>query len=395
MNEPIVMGDVSPVEGMESPSSSRRDEDWSFRRQLRRGGRSEIVMALPKPWAMAHGLDVGQEVTLWPVRGGGLLVTGAKGFQLPQSLHIEVKPGEPPEHTFRRLVGGYLSGATELTVSAPKGFNAETRRIIKEFRRRTSKLEVVSEIPTDQILQDIEAGDHLGIPQLVRRMFQLTLDMQREAGASWSRSAESAPRAMATVDDEVDKVAWRVQRTFVRSLHLQPTTSGALPSAAEAVYFLLIARALERISDHAVRLAEEGARLAAAAPPDSVLRALSDAHRQVLEVLGGALTLVEHPDSVRANDVIDMAEMVCTGRSTLMERFLVPRNGVPLSPLILAPAILILESIDRTASYAADIAEVVIDRESFKLITGELPAKAASPLSLHSAKVEKKTKEKR
>jgi phosphate uptake regulator len=312
----------------------------------------------------------------------------------PATLYIMIHPGAPPEHTFRRLIGGYLGGATKVEVSASKEFDADIRHALKEFRRRTSKLEVVSEQPNSQTMQDIERGDQLGIPQLVRRMFQLTLDIQREAAASWFPREGTPPRSLVYVDDEVDKVAWRVQRTLLRTLLLDPTKATMAPSAAEEVFFLMIARSLERISDHAAKLAEEGGQLATAAPPANVLKAISDLHRQVLGMLEASEDLVENPDSDRANEIIDTADAVHSGKAVLMERFFVPKQGVHLSPRILVSATLILDSIDRIASYVADIAEVAIDREAFGIITGGHHSKRAPPIISQATKRESKKKEK-
>lgn len=376
--------DLAPSEGEGQPHL----------RQLRRGSRSEIVVAVPRKWALANGLDAGHRVTMRSVQGGGLLIVGEASPAPPASLYVMVHSGSPPEHTFRRLIGGYLGGATKLEVSSSKQFDPEIRHILKEFRRRTSKLEVVSEQPNSQTMLDIERGDQLGIPQLVRRMFQLTLDIQREASSSWLPRIGAPARSLVDMDDEVDKVAWRVQRTLLRTLLLDPTMATMAPSAAEEVFFLMITRSLERISDHAAKLSEEGALMAAAAPPANVLKAITDLHRQVLEMLEAAGNLIDNPDSHRANEIIDTADAVHLGKAALMERFFVPKQGVHLSPRVLVPATLILESIDRIASYVSDIAEVAIDREAFGIITGGHHRMSIPPANSRATTQENKRKEK-
>ena len=319
---------------------------------------------------------------------------GENSSNSPASLYIMVHQGSPPEHTFRRLIGGYLGGATKLEVSSSKEFDPDVRHVLKEFRRRTSKLEVVSEQPNSQTMLDIERGDQLGIPQLVRRMFQLTLDIQREASSSWYPRIGAPARSLVDMDDEVDKVAWRVQRTLLRTLLMDPSVATMAPSAAEEVFFLMITRSLERISDHAAKMAEEGAQMAAAAPPANVLKAITDLHKQVLGMLETSGDLIDNPDSHRANEIIDTADAVHQGKATLMERFFVPKQGVHLSPRVLVPATLILESIDRIASYVTDIAEVAIDREAFGIITGGHQSRRASPVSSQATTKDNKKKEK-
>jgi phosphate uptake regulator len=325
-------------------------------------GSVTVGVVLPKSWIGDRGLAPGSAVELRTLHDGALLVRAPEPDGVQDTCTIPVPLDTPPEHLFRQLVAAYLGGATEVLLVEPGGITAETRGIARTFGRRTVQPEIVSDDGDLLVLRDISAGRDLALPLLLRRMFQLVHEMQSTAGGFLDPRTPADLGGLAQRDDEVDRQAWLVERTLVLRLDPRRLGEGDPTPRHDPLSPLLLARALERVGDHAVVLGENAARLAECPVPDAVTSALRAYHRQALGYLASAYEATEHPEVDRANDLIDTGEALLAAHATLIESFLV-RDGAPeLSPLASASLGLVLQSIDRTAAYAQDIAQVALDR---------------------------------
>jgi phosphate uptake regulator len=354
-------------------------ESTNAPRRLQRMGSVTVGVVLPKSWIGERGLTPGCAVEVRTLRDGALLVRAPEPEGVRDTCTIGVPANTPPEHLFRQLVAAYLGGATEVVLVEPGGVTSETRSIARVFGRRTVQPEVVSDAGDVLILRDISAGPELELPLLLRRMYQLVHEMQKTAGEFLDRDRLADLGSLSQRDDEVDRQAWLVERTLVLRLDPRRLGEGDPIPRHDPVSPLLLARALERIGDHAVTLGENAARLGECHVPEAVTSALRAYHRQALEYLASAFDAVEHPDVDRANDLIDTGEALLAAHATLTESFLV-RDGAPeLTPLASACLGLVLQSIDRTAAYAQDIAQVGLDRAIAARIETARPEAETSP----------------
>ena len=331
-------------------------------RRLQRMGSVTGGVVLPRSWVGERGLAVGSPIQLKALPDGALLLRAPEPPELRDRCVIPVASGTSPEHLFRQLIASYLAGASEFVLTEPGGITAETRSIARTFGRRTVQPEVVSDEGETIVLRDVTAGPELALPLLLRRMYQLVYELQKTAGELLEPGSRLDPSVLATRDDEVDRQAWLVERTLVLRLDPDRIVERELTSPRDPVSPLLLARSLERIADHAVVLGENAARFTECPIPASVRSALKAYHGQALEYLRSAFEVAENPEVDRANELIDTGEALLAAHTTLTESFLVRGAAPELTPLASACLGLVLQSIDRTAAYAQDIAQVGLDR---------------------------------
>jgi phosphate uptake regulator len=327
-------------------------------------GSVTVGVSLPRDWITRRGLAIGSPVYLRTLPNGSLLLRDRTETPGTASVTLVVSETEPGEHVFRRLVAAYLRGADEFVLHQPNGLSSEARKMALAFARRTVQPEVVSEDERTLVLRDVSRENPLPMPRLLRRMFQVVLELHRTAGATWtdgSRRDSSGPLDL--LDDEVDRYAWLVERLLGLEFARAASGSGNGASPSDALQLLLLARALERIGDHAVQIAEQGTHLREASVPAALARSLSDYHEQVLANFASAFAVAERPNPDSANEIIDAGEALHAAHAALTERFLV-RGGAKLSPPVVTALGLLLQSIDRTTAYAQDIAQVGLDRDA-------------------------------
>jgi phosphate uptake regulator len=239
---------------IESGSGTRTDGS----RRLQRMGAVTMGVSLPREWVGRHGLGVGSPVFLEPLADGSILVRDRTREEAPRTAEIRVRTDRPREHLFRRLVAAYLDGAQEFQVVEPGGLSSASLSVARTFVRRTIQPEIVSEDGERLHLRDVSRGSELDVAPLLKRMHQIVQRLHEEAAASFGGGLRGPADNWPARDDEVDRHAWLIERILALRAG---APGGGLASAFGAIpQLFVIVRSLERVADHAVQIAEHGAR---------------------------------------------------------------------------------------------------------------------------------------
>lgn len=351
--------------GLEAPIEAVRPggtRSGTTERKLQRMGAVTVGVSLPREWVGQRGLAVGSTIRLSSRPDGSLVLLDRSPTPEVRRATMVIDPRATSEHVFRGLIGAYLTGASEFDLRVPGGLTPEVRATVRTFVRRTIQPEIVSEEGDAILLRDVSLGSFLPVPSLIRRMYQVVRGLQIDAGRCWQDSDARRQPQLEVRDDEVDRYAWLVER--VLALHGWaglPEREGSGPGE-DPLGDLLVARYLERIGDHAVRIEEHGLRLRDAGMPRKVLDALTDYHEQVLAHVEEAFEAAQRGDVDRANEVIDTGAALHATHDALFESLLYQSGPGRVAPAAHASLSLLLESLDRTTAYSQDIGEVGLDR---------------------------------
>jgi phosphate uptake regulator len=327
-------------------------------RKLHRLGSVSVGIALPRQWVARRGLTSGAAVFVSTRPDGTILVRDGRDFPGAATAQLHVPTGGAPEHLFRQLLRAYLSGAQRFEVEEEGGLSAEARGAVLEFVRRTIRPEVVSDDGHRIVIADVSRGADLAVGPVLRRMSQVVLDRLRIAGRSWVDASATKANDWRARDDEVDRHAWLIERILVLRPWPEAGSTGFPSALSETFAPLFLARALERAADHAVLIAERGARLREANLPDATYRSLTAYHKQVADHLELATRVAEARDPTDANLVVDAGEALHETAVALRERFW--SRGLSTPPSVVAALGLLIESLDRITSYAQDIAQLAV-----------------------------------
>lgn len=325
-------------------------------RRIQKTGGSTYIVSLPKSWVTERGLRAGDVLQFTP-RSDGSLTLYADSGPRPGTLRrlVEVSNDDPEEHLFRRLVAEYIAGAPLLEIHTPNRMSARTRDVVRNFAQRMIGPEILEETADSVILQDVIGPNPLPIPSVIRRMHQMVRAMQTDAMAAFRDQDPAIARDVVERDWEIDRLHWFVGKqvtTALRDARALGTIGLTLP---ECTTYLQASRVLERIADHAVRIATTVERLGREKPPAQIVAELDRLSAVAARGLSESLEALEQRDIARANAVLDETTRMPAEREKILHQLSSKRGRLAVALAY------VLESIERSALYASDLAEIAIN----------------------------------
>lgn len=325
-------------------------------RRIQKTGGSTFIVSLPKTWVASRGLGAGDQLLFSSRPDGSLaLYTDERPRTEGPRRSITVSNGMDRDHLFRQLVAEYIAGAPLLEVRTHGRMSAKTREVVREFAQRMIGPEILEESSDAVILQDVVGANPLPLPSVVRRMHHMVMAMQTDAMAAFSDRDNAIAQDVMERDWEVDRLHWFVQKQVTTALHDQRALNGLGLTLPECATYLLASRVLERIADHAVRIAEVTKLLGPARLPSSAVVGLQNLSQQALQALETAVETLFNADSAKSNRVLDDMARLLSQRQKLLNDLLSRPGRVAVALAY------VLESLERTGLYASDLAEIALN----------------------------------
>jgi phosphate uptake regulator len=325
-------------------------------RRIQKTGGSTFIISLPKSWVVDRGLHPGDVLQFTP-RADGSLTVYPEGGSRPgtQRRRVEITNEIPIDHLFRLLVSEYIAGAPLLEIHTPGRMSAPTREVVRSFAQRMIGPEILEETSDSVILQDVIGPNPLPIPSVIRRMHQMVRAMQSDAMAAFRGQDTAIGRDVVERDWEVDRLHWFVGKqvtTALRDARALTTIGLTLPECAT---YLQVSRVLERIADHAVRIASTVDMLGREKLPGALVGELERLAHAASEALSAALDALEKKDIGAANAVLDGVAGIPKEREQILHQLGSKRGRVAVALAY------VLESLERSALYASDLAEIAMN----------------------------------
>jgi phosphate uptake regulator len=326
-------------------------------RKVQLTGGSSITVTLPKTWVEKTKLQPGDVVGCTQQSDGSLAIHAhAKGEREVQKYHVEVGD-EESEYLFRKIIAAYLMGYDAIVVTSKRPLTPAARLAIRQGVRRIIGLEIVEEEPSSITVQDFLDPREFHMDKALRRMSMLTQAMQEEAFAALRDPNTEVLQSLKDRDDEVDRLYWLVNKQYHAMMRDVSYAAKMDLTASQALNFLLVARLIERTADHADRIAHQAVDLARTKGMDVFTTRLEKEGRRATELFRDSIQTFLKKDAKRANTIIDQANEFSKGQEKLL------KDAAALSAEAMSHLAFIIESIGRTAAYAADISEVAINHK--------------------------------
>jgi phosphate uptake regulator len=329
-------------------------------RKLQVTGGSTFILSLPKEWAIRNELKRGSSMVVREEDDGSLSVSPSKFVKKEKQdeAFIKASTNDNPDAIMRTAISAYLDGYNILHIRAPaqKVLSSKVRNHLKNFARHyLVGTEIVIDTPTELTLQVLLNYPELTVQNALSRMSIIASSMHKEALNALKTLDCSASKSVIETDREVNRFGLYIVRLLKLAVsNPRVVKEIGLNSQRDCLGYRLIAKAVERTADHATKIAENTLSL-----KEQVSGEFSEKLTQLsalaISMFENAVDALFRRDFNLAETVIEKLGQVhkLEKETVLLMQSTKTEDAVNLR--------LIIESVRRTAEYASDISEVVLN----------------------------------
>ncbi len=315
-------------------------------RKLQLTGGSSLAITLPKKWVDHFGLKSKDTVIIYSQKSGSLIIQPARHKE--QLLKTVLKiDGLTKDMLTRELIAHYISGSDEVTIKSQR-ITHDQRNRIREVSHSLIGYEIIDESSEEVFIKNIFDATKFPIIQNVEKMFVIAKSMFNDAIKAITQNNKALARDVIDRDFEIDKLQLAIMRQFYTLIQGRIYDEEIGLSQADLNYYESVATQLERIADHAVKIAK------VVITVDKKLESIVSSHiknitKKVLPLLEYSEEMVRKLDKTLAHKILD--------KNPEVERILsVDKTVKSFKEVIVA------DSLDRLRGYVMNIAEITIDQ---------------------------------
>jgi phosphate uptake regulator len=324
-------------------------------RKVQVTGGSTYTVSLPKEWATDNDVSAGSVVEFYSEEDLLVLSPRHGDDQEEGELSIEGLDGD---QLTRAVMTMYVSGFDVIRFSAPR-VTAKQRRTIREAAQGLVGLEVIEETGDRVVLRDLLDSAELSVHNAITRMRLIAMAMLSDAVAALVDNDDELAQDVLERDDDVDRLYYMVSRVF-RTVLRNPAAATEIGFARETVFdYQTGARQLERIADHATKIAAIA--LDVGGVDDPIVEGLHDLQAAVEAVPETAMDALLSDDSDQA---VSLASNARGELPAIDERAGEVGDAIREleDPELAQSLALVVDSLSRTADYGGNIAESALQK---------------------------------
>jgi len=327
-------------------------------RKVQFTGRASYIVNLPKRWIIKQNIHQGDSLVVIPQADGSLRIAPKSMARRDESLEAVMKvPADLDNDALtRRLVSLYLSGYNTVRLVASGGVTMVQREAVKDLiRTRFVGTEIVSESSDSMTLQVLMSLPELPVEDALRRMSIITGFMLKDAFRAVETLDKSLANSVMRADDEVDRFSLYVIRQLVSAVMNQMVMKEiGLSSPAECLGYRVVVKTVERMADHAARIASTVVSMDRKLD-SSTLADMAEFKALDAQALDASLAALFKRDYSMAEGVFAVVSRCRKLDAKVLARISEKKSGDETTSRLVA------EDLRRWAEYAADIAEVVLN----------------------------------
>lgn len=323
-------------------------------RKIQVTGGSTHVISLPKRWIDRSGLQRSDALAIHEEPDGSLLLVPHSDTR-PRQRRVEIAVKDPVKESelVRRLVGAYLAGADIIELTSRGRMDPQVRQIVRATIRDLVGVEIFEESAGSMTLHDLVGVAEMDLRKTVTRMHRIARMMFDEAMVAFQTNDRDLAREVSSRDDELDRLEWHVSKQM-HALLEQPRLAARLQiRPAEALNLTLVARALERMGDHASKIC----RILPEDPvPLPIIEAMVRHSEVVRSMWDEAFNALKRDNFEQASGAADQGKAASAWKAPFSQTL----HDLPGE--LAEPLTIIADSIDRVRGYAIDVAEIAMNQ---------------------------------
>lgn len=325
-------------------------------RKVQITGGSSYIISLPKAWVIASNIKKNEPLGLITRPDGTLLIMKKIAEEQEQKTK-EFNVDNITDHTylFRCLIGAYIDGYTIIKIKSSKKMPPFVRTSVREFTHMTIGQEVMEETHASIVIRDLLKPVEMPFNTIIHRMYVIVKSMHEDAISALKNRDKILAEDVISRDNDVDRLNWLIARQcnmLSGNINLAEKMGFTI---GMVVNYFQISRIIERIGDHAVRIAKNIPPFVDKKVDKKFIDNIVSASKLALETFNKSIESFNKRDIIASNDNIETVTRIVSLCEKINTLALHQKDIIPIS------AGYIVESIKRTGEYAGDLSEVVIN----------------------------------
>ncbi len=323
-------------------------------------GRSSLVISLPKHWTQLNELKQGDVVSMAINRDRSLAVfPGVKKDRESNKITLYVEPDEREVFVVRSIIACYLNGYSSIKLVSKKFFTVAQqkaiRNIVQMLYMRIMEADT-KEIHIATLIDESKASIQTGI----NRMYKISSSMCRDTLTALKNQDAALAKSVYTLDDEVDHFSFFLLR-LLRRAAVDPALANQLGlETIDCLDYQTLVHRIEQVADRAANIAKhlimlEGRRKKVSEP---LLEKMYVAGCDALALYDKAVNALLSNDVRCSDEIIESQARI----EKLDQEIASLAFSKEKSTEVICACCSMRDSVQRIAEYAADIAEITINR---------------------------------
>lgn len=326
-------------------------------RKVQKTGGSSYIISLPKEWIVKNNIEKKDSLGIISQPDGNLMITPkSEKEELSRIKEINLDEINSENFLFRVLIGAYIMGFSKKIIKSSRKIESSMRDVIVNFTQIAIGPEIVEERNNFIIIKDLLNPKEMPFDKTIRRMYIIAESMHEEAITALKKKDEEMAEEVIKKDNDIDRLHWLIGRQshiVLRDIILCQKMGITLE---DANHFLQMSRLLERIGDHAVKIAKNVLLILKNDGDSKIIAEVERASKMAIkEIMSKSLAAWLEKDILLANNTIESIKnliSICEDISNSLN------SNNPEEYLAFS---YIIESIRRTGEYAGDICEIIIN----------------------------------
>lgn len=320
-------------------------------RRVQITGGATFMVTLPKDWAEQQKLHAGALVELHSHAPDLLILRPQHNSQITRgTLRLDAKTGDA---LMRSFISMYVAGFDVIEVRGER-ITPEQRQTIRKITQALIGPEIMEESRDSIVIHNLLNLAELSAPKTLDRIFLMVQEMFSDAVRALADHDAELAHDIAARDEDVDRLYLMLYRQFRIALCDLLAEEALGVSRVKLFDIHTVARQLERVADHAVKIAHVTTSIGTK-PPTKIADALRKGGEQVATLIAEAINAFRISDPDLASRVIDNALAL---EERLMKAVKLLWDLDPQEAQLIGIA---FDSIGRVKDYSINIAETALN----------------------------------
>ncbi|MBK5133913.1 AbrB/MazE/SpoVT family DNA-binding domain-containing protein [Candidatus Bathyarchaeota archaeon] len=329
-------------------------------RKIQVTGGSTFILSLPKKWVQKNQIKKGDSVFVREEENGSLSIDtlGDGKLEKKEETLIRILPTDNTSSILRKTVSTYLIGYTKIRIltNPPHKLSPKLRNELKNFVRQfLVGTEILTDTSLELALQVLLDYRELSMQNVLKRMAIITSSMHKDAMLALEKMDKQIAKSVIATDSEVDRFSfYMIRQTKLAISNRQTIKAIGLKNERDCLGYRLITKSIERTADHAAKIAEYVSNFKHK-PERLIIDKIKNLSNFAVSMFDKSIIALFERNYDLADKVSDSLTEFARLEKDLLNKSK-PNESADLSNIRL-----LLESVIRTAEYASDIAEVVLN----------------------------------